>query len=152
YQQESFLSKPRKRDGLEPFSLGWFLEIEGLRLGRYGRWIPRLLEFNKHPGEKLLGMGPGLGTDWVQYARFGAEVVACCSTADQLALVQRNFELRGLAARFVTANPVTLPLAPASIDVAYVSTFLEDLSTAAAVVQEVFRILKPGGKVLALVP
>src|SRR5947209_9741180 len=57
---------------VEAYSLQWFLNIERQRHSRQGRWIPRLLEFAKHSGETLLGIGHGLGTDWVQYARCGA--------------------------------------------------------------------------------
>src|SRR5688572_26837393 len=65
---------PRTGEGAEPYSLQWFLNIENQRHSRQGRWLPRLLEFAKHAGETLLGLGNGLGTDWLQYARHGAEV------------------------------------------------------------------------------
>src|SRR5439155_17459019 len=42
---------PRADEAVEPFTLQWFLDIERIRHGRSGRWIPRLLEFAKHPGE-----------------------------------------------------------------------------------------------------
>src|SRR5262249_4610983 len=54
--------------GPEPYTLQWFLDIEHQRHGREGRWLPRLLEFAKHRGDTLLGLGDGLGTDWLQYA------------------------------------------------------------------------------------
>jgi ubiquinone/menaquinone biosynthesis C-methylase UbiE len=136
----------------EPYTLQWFLSIEQHRHGRHGRWIPRLLEFAKHAGETLLGLGHGLGTDWLQYARHGAAVVVCSSSASELALIRRNFELRGLGGRFVHAAPTCLPLDSASIDVACVSGLLETVRDPAAVVAEVFRVLKPGGKVVAVTP
>src|SRR5262249_30388370 len=51
-------------EGAEPFSLQWYLDIESARHRRAGKWVPRLLEFSKHPGERVLGLGFGLGTDW----------------------------------------------------------------------------------------
>src|SRR4051812_35792288 len=75
----------------EPYSLQWFLDIESSRLGRHARWIPNLLDFPRHAGEKLLGLGHGLGTDWVQYAAHGASVVVCSPSETQLGLVRRNF-------------------------------------------------------------
>jgi SAM-dependent methyltransferase len=146
------LRPPRSREGPAPFTLQWFLEIEHARHQRQGRWLPRLLEFGKHAGETLLGVGPGLGTDWVQYARHGSAVVVCSPSADHLALVQRNFELRGLAGRFLRAGPAALPLDGASIDVACVGSLLEGTADPQALVEEVYRVLKPGGKVLALAP
>ncbi len=136
----------------EPYSLQWFLEIENQRHGRQGRWIPRLLEFAKHGGETLLGLGNGLGTDWIQYARHGAQVVVCASAAEQLALVRRNFELRGLSGRFLSSPPASLPLETSSIDVVCVSGLLDEVADPNAVVNEVYRVLKPGGKVLAVTP
>ncbi|OAI54087.1 hypothetical protein AYO44_15465 [Planctomycetaceae bacterium SCGC AG-212-F19] len=136
----------------EPYSLQWFLDIENHRHGRQGRWIPRLLEFAKHPGETLLGLGHGLGTDWLQYARHGAAVIVCSPSPEQLALIRRNFELRGLAGRFLDTAFTALPLESASIDVACVSSLLHQVADPRAVVDEIHRVLRPGGKVLAVTP
>jgi SAM-dependent methyltransferase len=137
-------------EGAEPYTLQWFLSIENQRHSRQGRWIPRLLEFAKHSGETLLGLGDGLGTDWLQYARHGAAVVVCSPSGEQLALIRRNFELRGLAGRFLQSAPTSLPLESATIDVACISNLLQEAADPAGVVQEVYRVLKPGGKVLAV--
>jgi ubiquinone/menaquinone biosynthesis C-methylase UbiE len=134
----------------EPYTLQWFLDIESQRHGRQGRWIPRLLEFAKHPGERLLGLGHGLGTDWLQYARHGASVVVCSPSAEQLTLIQRNFELRGLRGLFLPSAFHALPLESASIDVACVNSLLDEVERPEDVIAEVYRVLKPGGKVLAV--
>jgi ubiquinone/menaquinone biosynthesis C-methylase UbiE len=142
----------RPVEGAEPYSLQWFLEIENQRHSRQGRWLPRLLEFAKHSGETLLGLGNGLGTDWLQYARHGASVVVCSASAEQLALARRNFELRGLSGRFLHGSPQSLPLENASIDVVCISSMLPEWSEPSAVVAQIYRVLKPGGKVLAVMP
>lgn len=142
----------KPREAAEPFTLQWFLEAESVRYGRHGWWLPRLLEFSKHANENLLGLGDGLGADWVQYARCGAEVTACSGSADTLALVQRNFELRGLGGRFLQADLARLPLESASIDVACVNNLLHTAPDPEALIAEVYRVLKPGGKVLVVTP
>ena len=142
--------RPGTDEVTEPYTLQWFLNIENQRHSRQGRWIPRLLEFAKHAGETLLGLGNGLGTDWLQYARHGANVVVCSPSSEQLALIRRNFELRGLGGRFLHAAPVALPLEDASIDVACVSGLLHEVPDPHVIVEEVYRVLKPGGKVLAV--
>jgi SAM-dependent methyltransferase len=144
--------RPAADEGADPYTLQWFLSIESQRHGRHGRWIPRLLEFTKHAGETLLGLGHGLGTDWIPYARHGASVIVCSPSAEQLALVRRNFELRGLAGRFLHAGSAALPLEGASIDVVCVSRLLHEVDDPEAVVEEIYRVLKPGGKVLAVIP
>jgi SAM-dependent methyltransferase len=136
----------------EPYSLQWFLDIEKQRHSRYARWIPKLLEFAKHSGETLLGLGHGLGTDWAQYARHGASVIVCSGSNSQLELVRRNFALRGLNGRFVHAVPTQLPLESSSVDVACLSSLHHGIDYPEAVVHEVYRVLKPGGKVLAVTP
>jgi ubiquinone/menaquinone biosynthesis C-methylase UbiE len=138
--------------GVEPYSLQWFLDIENQRHARHGRWIPRLLEFTKHAGERLLCVGTGLGTDWLQYARHGAVVSVCCPVSEQLALARRNFELRGLPGSFHNASPAALPVEASSIDVVCLNSLLDGVGDAGAVVGEVYRVLKPGGKVLAVTP
>jgi SAM-dependent methyltransferase len=141
---------PVRAEDPEPYSLQWFLDIERHRHSRQAKWIPKVLEFAKHAGEKLLGLGHGLGTDWVQYAQHGAGVIVCNNSPMQLELVRRNFEVRHLQGRFVHAEPTRLPLDSGSIDVAFLSSLEHGIDHPAAVVEEVFRVLKPGGKVLAV--
>lgn len=155
YSLESLQSaawRARPQDHPEPYSLQWFLDIENQRHSKHGKWIPKLLEFAKHPGEKLLGVGHGLGTDWVQYAQNGASVIVCSPATSQLELVRRNFELRGLDGRFVQAEPTSLPLETSSIDVVCISSLHHGIDEPAKVIEEVYRVLKPGGKVLAATP
>src|SRR5262249_51922879 len=148
YAGEAFHADPRSHESSEPFSLQWFLDVENARHSKHARWIPKLLEFAKHPGERLLGLGNGLGTDWAQYARHGAEVVVCSPSPDQLSLVHRNFQLRGLRGVFLHADPGNLPLESASIDVVCVNGLLQEQPDPRPGIEEVYRVLKPGGKVV----
>lgn len=155
YSLESLLPtarRARSHEYPEPYSLQWFLDIENQRHSKHGKWIPKLLEFAKHPGETLLGVGHGLGTDWVQYAQNGAGVIVCSPAAPQLELVRRNFELRDLPGRFIQAEPTRLPLETSSIDVACISSLHHGIDNPEQVIEEVYRVLKPGGKVLAVIP
>lgn len=152
FEQEALrpLFSVTREESLEPYSLQWFLNIENQRHGRHGRWIPRLLEFAKHSGETLLALGHGLGTDWLQFARHGAQVIVCTSSLSQLQLIRRNFQLRNLPGRFIHARATNLPLDSASIDVVCVSNLEPGHDDVPALVEEVYRVLKPGGKVLVV--
>jgi ubiquinone/menaquinone biosynthesis C-methylase UbiE len=152
YEKETLCAGARPRVWSEPFSLQWYLDVENARHGRQGRWIARLLEFTKHSGEALLGIGEGLGTDWVQYARHGAAVTSVCPSAEALALVQRNFELRGLRGVFLQADAAALPVETASIDVVCFTGLLATPLAAPKVIEEIYRVLRPVGKVLAVAP
>jgi SAM-dependent methyltransferase len=151
-KQEILRSPAHGRDPVEPLTLQWYLDLEEARHHRQGRWLASLLEFTKHAGERLLGLGVGLGSDLVRYARHGAEVFTACPSVEQLALVRRNFELRGLRAVFLHATPTSLPLESSSIDVVSLTGILHELPDPTPVLDEVYRVLKPGGKVLAVVP
>jgi SAM-dependent methyltransferase len=151
-QHECLRAVPRGRDMAEPLTLQWYLQLEELRYHRQGRWIPPLMEFSKHAGEHLLALGHALGSDLVQYARHGVEVVCACPRAEQLALLRRNFELRGLNGTFLHAMAGSLPLESSSIDVACLNGLEFESASPANALDEVYRVLKPGGKVLAVVP
>jgi SAM-dependent methyltransferase len=150
--QEILRSPTTHREPVEPVSLAWFQNLQTIRHSRQGRWIPRLLEFTRHSGERLLGLGSGLGSDLVEYARHGAEVITVCPSAAQLALIRRNFELRGLRGHFLHAGALTIPLEPASIDVICLTGLSPDIAEPARLVDELYRLLKPGGKLLAVLP
>lgn len=140
------------RNDFEPLSLPWYLNLEQVRHHRQGRWLPQLLEFGKHQGERLLGLGCGLGSDLVRYAGAGAEVIAVSSSIEQLALIRRNFDLRGLPGSFLHAHPHALPVESSSIDVVCLSGLLNEVDDSNPIVEEVYRVLKPGGKLLAVLP
>lgn len=148
YRAEILRPPPRDADPAPLLSLPWYQEAERLRYGRGGHWVPASLEFARHAGERVLGLGGALGSDWVGYAMNGCEVVAVCPSAEQRDVVQRNFDLRRLPARCEHAPYYALPVAAASIDVAC----LTGPEPTADVLDEVYRVLKPGGKVILVVP
>lgn len=137
---------------VQPFSLHWFLAAERLRYGGPGRWLPRVLEFGKHAGETLLALGKTLGTDAAQFAKCGAKVIVCNNIQDDLQLVRRNFFLRDLSVRTIHAPFNRLPLDNDSVDVVHLDGLLHEMTGPHSVVQEIYRVLKPGGKVVAVVP
>jgi ubiquinone/menaquinone biosynthesis C-methylase UbiE len=151
YLREAFRGPPRKGVG-EPYLLPWFEQVERQRYSRHGYWIPKVLEFHRHAGETLLGLGEGLGTDWLQYARHGTTVLACSPSQEQLGLIRKNFELRGQAGRFLHAPPHALPIDAASIDVVCIQGLLHEMERPSAMIEEVYRVLRPGGKVIVVAP
>lgn len=158
--RETFQGSNWQGDPPEPLSLQWFLEIERRRFHRYGWWIPRLLEFEKHRGELLLGIGGTLGTDWVQYARHSAVVTVCSESHLHLDLMRRNFELRKLPGRFCHLQTGVFPAESSSVDVVCMNLIDEEIdspggahpnSSFEGMAEEAYRVLKPGGKILTLV-
>lgn len=152
FQAEILRPLPRGHDFGAALSLQWYLEAEQMRYQRQGHWLPGSLEVARHAGERVLGLGGGLGSDWMQFAQYGSEVTAVCSSAAQCAIVQRNFDLRRLPGHCEHAPYYALPAASSSIDVACLIGPFAEADGPAAFLDEVYRVLKPGGKVLAVVP
>ncbi len=140
----------RQRPPVEPFSAAWFEAAQRQRHDRQAPWLPRLLEFQRHEGEAVLALGSGLGSDWLEYAKNGSKVTVCCADAEQLDLVRLNFALRDLPGCVRQIDFPVLPLADHSFDVACVLSL--PAGREAETVVEVYRVLRPGGKILAVLP
>lgn len=136
----------------EPYSSGWFDDIERRRYSRHGKWIPKHFEFNRHRGERVLGLGDSLGTDWVQFALGGARVHHCSPSWKMLSHVRSHFDIRGVNGTFVQGPLTALPYASDSMDVVCMTGMLTPIPATAATIDEIFRVLRPGGKLLAALP
>jgi len=131
-------------------TLEYFREIERHRYGVYAPWMPEIMEFSAHAGEDVLEIGGGLGIDLAQFASRGARVTDVDLSAGHLALAEEHFRLRGLAGRFVHYDAETLPFPDARFDLVYSNGVLHHTPNTAAVVREIFRVLKPGGRVIVM--
>ena len=151
FQNEAFLAEARAI-GPDPFSLDWFLQAARLRHGRAAPWLNKLLEFKKHPSEKVLCLGPSLGSDALEYARNNSEPIIAVPGESWIRVIQRNFSLVGFKAHFMVHGPGSLPIESESIDIVYWNQLNDDSSHAAAMAREVLRVLRPGGKAIVLAP
>jgi 2-polyprenyl-3-methyl-5-hydroxy-6-metoxy-1,4-benzoquinol methylase len=68
--------------------------------------IPAFADFDKWNGKTVLEIGCGLGTDTINFARAGADVVAVDVSSESLSLARRRAEVFGLSDKitFVEAN------------------------------------------------
>lgn len=136
---------------LEPLSRAWFEEIELKRYARAGEWLPRVLEFSRHKDETLVMLGPGLGSDALQYLRHGTQVALAVTPLDPVEAIRRNFSQRGLEPNFVAIERADrLPFPNGQFDLAYVNLLHGEPPDGA--VAELYRVLKAGGKLFALAP
>lgn len=111
-----------------------------------------LLEFDRHRGETVLGLGHEPGTDWVGCASRGAEVIVCSPWRAQLDAIQNDFERRHLHGQFLTSHPTEIPLDDSSVDVVCLNSLPFHADQLSDIVSEIYRVLKPGGKLLAMFP
>lgn len=132
-------------------TLEWFKEVEAYRYNIYAPWMHKTMEFAKHGGEKVLEIGGGIGTDLSQFAIHGAQTTDIDLSAGHLALAQENFQHRKLEGKFIHHDAETLPFADNSFDLVYSNGVIHHTPNTSHVVQEMFRVLKPGGRAIVMV-
>lgn len=132
-------------------TLEWYLEAERYRYGSYAPWMAEVMEFAKHRGKTVLEIGAGMGTDLSQFARNGAHCTDLDLSAGHLEHAKRNFALRGLEGRFVHGDGETLPFEDNEFDVVYSNGVIHHTPNTETVINEIYRVLKPGGKAIIMV-
>ena len=142
----------RAAKGLVPFSAAWYDELEQKRYQRHGVWLPSALEFGRHPGESLLLLGAGLGCDAIKYIRTGTPVTVGLAAHDYPVQLRENLNRHALAARMVDVRDYTLPFPDGTFDVVTWNALYDPSSLDPNRVNEIFRVLKAGGKVIGLFP
>jgi ubiquinone/menaquinone biosynthesis C-methylase UbiE len=113
--------------------------------------MPETMEFDRHAGEELLEIGGGMGTDLARFAAHGARVTDLDLSAGHLTLAKENFLVRGLQGRFIQHDAETLVFDDNSFDVVYSNGVLHHTPNTRHVVNEIFRVLKPGGLAIVMV-
>ena len=132
-------------------SLQWFLEAEAYRYGAYAPWMAEVMEFAGHAGKRVLEIGGGMGTDLAQFAKNGAQVTDLDLSSGHLDLAQENLALRGLTGTFVLHDAETLPFDDNAFDVVYSNGVIHHTPNTRAVVCEMRRVLRPGGRAIVMV-
>jgi 2-polyprenyl-3-methyl-5-hydroxy-6-metoxy-1,4-benzoquinol methylase len=124
--------------------LAYFQEIERVRYTNQSH-LPRVADCAQFHGRRVLEIGCGLGTDGVQFAKGGASYTGVDLTQAAVSLSAENFRLRNLAGTFARINAERLPFASASFDHVYSYGVIHHAVHPEAIVDEMYRVLKPGG-------
>lgn len=133
-------------------SLPFFEEVERERYSdifKY-KWLKDIAEFDAHAGEAVLEVGMGLGTDILQFARGGAKVSGVDLTHNSVETVKKRFALYGLTGNFQQADFRDLPFEDDTFDVVYSFGVLHHSPYMDEGIEEVRRVLKPGGKAIIM--
>jgi ubiquinone biosynthesis O-methyltransferase len=96
-------------------------------------------------GAAVLDIGCGGGFMAEAMAKRGARVTGIDPAAKAIAAARAHAAGQGLAIRYETASGEALPLADASMDVAVCVDVLEHVEDVGRVLDEIRRVLKPGG-------
>ncbi len=123
------------------------LESERYRLEPYIREFAR---FDRGRGQRVLEVGIGAGTDFVNWVRAGAVATGIDLTERAVSLTRERLSLEGLAADVQVADAEALPFPDASFDIVYSYGVLHHTPDTPQAVREVHRVLKPGGTALVM--
>jgi ubiquinone/menaquinone biosynthesis C-methylase UbiE len=128
----------------------FFAEIERERY-EWEPYIKRFARFERGRGKKVLEIGVGAGTDFINWVRAGATATGVDLTEQGVTLTRERLALEGLTANVEVADAEKLPFDDASFDIVYSYGVLHHTPDTPAAFREVWRVLKPGGTALLMV-
>jgi demethylmenaquinone methyltransferase/2-methoxy-6-polyprenyl-1,4-benzoquinol methylase len=121
-----------------------------LSYGQDRRWKRRLLDLAAPPpGASVLDLATGTGDIAFAFAERGARVVGLDVTLRMIELANGKARSRSPAA-FLVADMLALPFAAGSFDFVTTGYGLRNVPDLGRAVDEILRVLKPGGQVLSL--
>lgn len=131
-------------------SAGFFAELDTYRYEKLD-YLPRIVEFPSFRGLRLLEIGCGVGTDLVRFIQAGAHATGIDLATVSIALAQQNLIHQGLAANLCTMDGEELGFADNTFDAVYAHGVLQYTADPEKMVQEIYRVLAPGGKAVLMV-
>src|SRR5829696_6983275 len=124
-------------------SAEFFAEIERAR-NELEPYIAEYADFAGSAGKRVLEIGIGLGTDFIRFARAGAEATGIDLTEHAVQLVSKRLELEGLQGQVRAADAEALPFQDDSFDRVYSWGVLHHTPNTPRAVDEALRVLRPG--------
>lgn len=109
-------------------------------------FIPTYADFDAARGKVLLEIGVGVGTDFIRFARAGADVTGVDLTEHSVALVRRRLELENFTGDVRVADAEQLPFEDNRFDVVYSWGVLHHTPDPDRAIAEAVRVLRPGGR------
>lgn len=110
----------------------------------------RIHGYSSTRGLRVLDVGCGNGYVLFQYARNGAEVSGVDLTATAVDLSRKRFTLGGVPGTFVEIDGQHLPFPDDYFDIVCSMGVLHHISNPQPTVDEIYRVLKPGGRLIAM--
>jgi ubiquinone/menaquinone biosynthesis C-methylase UbiE len=127
------------------FSREYFEEIEAHRYATEPE-ILSFADFGSARGEKVLEVGVGAGTDFLQWVRAGAEAHGVDLTPEAVEHVKARLEVYGLQAEDVrVADSESLPFEDDAFDLVYSWGVIHHTPDTYRALAEIIRVCRPGG-------
>ncbi len=114
-------------------------------------YIPTFAEFDRYRGLRVLEIGVGMGADHERFAAAGAELTGVDLTQRAIEHARSRLALRGLSSSLSVCSAERLDFADNSFDLVYSWGVLHVTPNTQRAVDEVFRVLKPGGEAKVMI-
>ncbi len=131
----------------EKFSREYFEEIESYRY-RDQAVIHAFAQFTRYHGKRVLEVGFGAGTDFIQWLRAGARACGIDLTQEGLDNLTHRIQVYGLPApeSIRVSDAENLPFDSDSFDLGYSFGVLHHSPDTPKAVRELVRVIRPGGE------
>jgi ubiquinone/menaquinone biosynthesis C-methylase UbiE len=122
-----------------------FFEVMEERRYSFQQSIHALAQFTRWRNKKVLEVGFGCGTDFLQFARAEADLYGIDSSKRAVELTSKRLELYGLQANIIHGDAEDLPYPDNYFDMVYCWGVIHHTINTAKLIDEIYRVLKPGG-------
>jgi SAM-dependent methyltransferase len=133
--------------------LAWFREIDAARFA-LEPFIAAFAGFREAQGKRVLEIGIGAGSDFFQWCGSAQHATGVDLTEAAIALTRERLEFEGVARDrydLRVADAEALPFGDATFDLVYSWGALHHSPRTDVAFRELFRVLKPGGIVRAMI-
>ena len=108
-------------------------------------YIPDFAGFAEASGTRVLEVGVGMGADYLEWLKAGADVTGIDLSAESIARARHRCELAGYTADLRQADGEHLPFPNNTFDIVYSYGVMHHSPDPAQCIREARRVLKPGG-------
>lgn len=135
----------------EKFTAAYFEEIEKIRYSLEPE-IFSFAQFTRFHGKKILEVGVGAGTDFLQWVRAGTQAYGIDLTHEAISNIKHRLSLYNVQAHDLQiADAEHLPYQDNSFDVVYSWGVIHHSPDTIKCLEEIIRVTKPGGAIKIMI-
>jgi ubiquinone/menaquinone biosynthesis C-methylase UbiE len=136
----------------EKYSKAYFEDVEAFRYYDQA-YIHEFAQFTRYHGKKVLEVGFGAGTDFIQWLRAGAQATGIDLTPEALENLTQRIRVYQLPppVEIRVADAEKLPFADDRFDLGYSFGVLHHSPNTEKAIAELVRVVRPGGEIKIMV-